>query len=107
MLLVCVIAIGAISCNSNSYLIICSLYCVLPMISTIWKYTGRKIMESGYDVICAFSGLGLLPFALDSVGNSKDTGKTVSFAVFTLGILLYFCTELLLPSVFGWGRAEI
>ena len=45
VLLVCVIAIGAISCNSNSYLIICSLYCVLPMISTIWKYTGRKIME--------------------------------------------------------------
>lgn len=45
VLLVCVIAIGAISCNSNSYLIICSLYCVLPMISTIWEYTGRKIME--------------------------------------------------------------
>ncbi len=45
VLLVCVIAIGAISCNSNSYLIICSLYCVLPMISTIWKYTRRKIME--------------------------------------------------------------
>ena len=45
VLLVCVIAIGAISCNSNSYLIICSLYCVLPMISTIWKYTVRKIME--------------------------------------------------------------
>lgn len=45
VLLVCVIAIGAISCNSNSYLIICSLYCVLPMISTIWKYTERKIME--------------------------------------------------------------
>ena len=41
VLLVCVIAIGAISCNSNSYLIICSLYCVLPM----RKYTGRKIME--------------------------------------------------------------
>ena len=62
-------------------------------------------MESGYDVICAFSGLGLLPFALDSVGNSKDTGKTVSFAVFTLGILLIL-TELLLPSVFGWGRLK-
>ena len=45
VLLVCVTAIGAISCNSNSYLIICSLYCVLPMISTIWTYTGRKIME--------------------------------------------------------------
>ena len=54
--------------------------------------------------MCIF-GLGLLPFALDSVGNSKDTGKTVSFAVFTLGILLIL-TELLLPSVFGWGRLK-
>ena len=73
----------------------------------VWNssFSGRKIMESGYDVICAFSGLGLLPFALDSVGNSKDTGKTVSFAVFTLGILLIL-TELLLPSVFGWGRLK-
>ena len=74
----------------------------------VWNssFSGRKIMESGYDVICAFSGLGLLPFALDSVGNSKDTGKTVSFAVFTLGILLIL-TELLLPSVFGWGRLNM
>ena len=73
----------------------------------VWNssFSGRKIMESGYDVICAFSGLGLLPFALDCVGNSKDTGKTVSFAVFTLGILLIL-TELLLPSVFGWGRLK-
>ena len=73
----------------------------------VWNssFSGRKILESGYDVICAFSGLGLLPFALDSVGNSKDTGKTVSFAVFTLGILLIL-TELLLPSVFGWGRLK-
>ena len=73
----------------------------------VWNssFSGRKILESGYDVICAFSGLGLLPFALDSVGNSKDTGKTVSFAVFTLGMLLIL-TELLLPSVFGWGRLK-
>ena len=33
------------------------------------------------------------------------SGKTVSFAVFTLGILLIL-TELLLPSVFGWGRLK-
>ena len=73
----------------------------------VWNssFSGRKILESGYDVICAFSGLGLLPFALNCVGNSKDTGKTVSLAVFTLGILLIL-TELLLPSVFGWGRLK-
>lgn len=50
----------------------------------VWNssFSGRKILESGYDVICAFSGLGLLPFALNCVGNSKDTGKTVSLGCF-------------------------
>ena len=41
VLLVCVIAIGAISCNSNSYLIICSLYCVTYRISI--KYKGVNV----------------------------------------------------------------
>ena len=43
----------------------------------VWNssFSGRKIMESGYDVICAFSGLGLLPFALDSVGTVKIQGN--------------------------------
>lgn len=92
-------------------------------------------MASGYKVICVFAGLGLLPFSLDQVaksngkasdlqgeivrssfrehaGNSQErkekrngTGKTVSLAVCTLGVLLIL-TELLLPSVFGWGRLK-
>ena len=65
-----------------------------------------KIMESGYDVICAFSGLGLLPFALNCVGNSKDTGKTVSLAVFTLGNFAY--SDGIAASFCIWmGAAEI
>ena len=75
------------------------------------ELSGKRILESGYYVICAFSGLGLLPFLLEYTdkkrsaarGNRESTGKTVALAVLTLGILLIL-TELLLPAVFGWGR---
>lgn len=76
----------------------------------VWNssFSGRKILASGYGVICAFAGLGLLPFSLDQVEQKKSragTGKTVSLAVTTLSVLL-IVTEVLLPSVFGWGRLK-
>ena len=75
------------------------------------ELSGKRILQSGYYVICAFSGLGLLPFLLEYTDkkrsaareNGESTGKTVALAVLTLGILLIL-TELLLPAVFGWGR---
>lgn len=73
------------------------------------EFSGRRILQSGYYVICAFSGLSLLPFLLEHVekkgnsGNVKSIGKTVALAVVTLGVLLILA-ELLLPAVFGWGR---
>lgn len=75
------------------------------------ELSGKRILENGYYVICAFSGLGLLPFLLEYTdkkrsvvrGNRESTGKTVALAVLTLGILLIL-TELLLPAVFGWRR---
>lgn len=75
------------------------------------ELSGKRILQSGYYVICAFSGLGLLPFLLGYTdkkrsaarGNGESTGKTVALAVLTLGILLIL-TELLLPAVFGWRR---
>ena len=73
------------------------------------EFSGRRILQSGYYVICAFSGLSLLPFLLEHVekkgnsGNVKSIGKTVVLAVVTLGVLLILA-ELLLPEVFGWGR---
>ena len=91
----------------------------------VWNssFSGQKILAGGYGVICAFSGLGLLPFALEHVERNKNgdavkgkgdraqqrskagMGKTVSLAVATLGGLLLL-TELLLPAVFGWGRLK-
>ena len=73
------------------------------------EFSGRRILQSGYYVICAFSGLSLLPFLLEHVekkgnsGNVKSIGKTVVLAVVTLGVLLILA-ELLLSAVFGWGR---
>ena len=91
------------------------------------SFSGRRLLASGYRVICVFSGLGLLPFVLEHVERNKNsvrvrnesfkgesfqesnsragTGKTVSLAVVTLGGLLLL-TELLLPAVFGWGRLK-
>ena len=37
------------------------------------EFSGRRILQSGYYVICAFSGLGLLPFLLEHVDRKKST----------------------------------
>ena len=37
------------------------------------EFSGRGILQSGYYVICAFSGLGLLPFLLEHVDRKKST----------------------------------
>ena len=72
------------------------------------EFSGRRILQSGYYVICAFSGLGLLPFLLEHVEKKGSWEKarivkTVALAVVTLGVLLILA-ELLFPAVFGWGR---
>lgn len=62
-----------------------------------------RIVQYGYGLLCAFSGLSLLPFALGNVEKAGSAGKTVLFAVGTLGVLIVL-VELILPSVFGWKR---
>ena len=62
-----------------------------------------RIVQYGYGLLCAFSGLSLLPFAIENVEKAGSAGKTVLFAVGTLGVLLLL-VELILPSVFGWKR---
>lgn len=59
-----------------------------------------------YTVICAFSGLGLLPFILDEVSKQGSAGKPAAFAVLTLGGILVGML-LLLPAVFGWERLKV
>lgn len=64
---------------------------------------GPAFLEDGYRVLCAFSGIGLLPFALGDVEKNGSAGKAAGLGVLTLGGIL-LGMELLLPSVFGWKR---
>ena len=61
------------------------------------------VFTGGYGVLCAFSGLGLLPFALEDVEKQGSAGKTVMFGVLTLGGML-LAVQVILPAVFGWNR---
>lgn len=64
---------------------------------------GKGVVRSTYGILCAFSGVGLLPFALEDVEKQGSAGKTLMFGFLTLcGILL--SVLLLLPAVFGWSR---
>ena len=56
-----------------------------------------------YVCLCAFSGLGLLPFALGETEKQGSARKPVLYGILTVaGILLG--TQLLLPAVFGEKR---
>lgn len=63
----------------------------------------RNLLYSGYEILCAFSVSGLLPFLLEDVEKQGSAGKTVLLSVLTLGTLLVGM-ELILPSVFGMER---
>ena len=70
--------------------------------SRLW---GKEIVYSTYDVVCAFSGISLLPFVLQNVEKRGNSGKIVTSAILTVsGILLLIL--FILPSVLGWGRIQ-
>lgn len=69
------------------------------------RWNMREILTDCYGVLCAFSGIGFLPFSLKYVEKNGSAGKTVRLAVGTLGILLIL-VELLLPAIFGWERLK-
>lgn len=90
---------------------------ILLMVLCIWQgkwiylqemlgdtsFTGRESADSIYGVLCAFSGIGLLPFSMEYVEKQGSAGKTVAFGVLTLGGILVGM-EVLLPAVLGWNR---
>lgn len=67
------------------------------------SFTETRFLRSWYGILCAFSGLSLLPFALENVEKQGSAGKTVILAVGTVGVLL-LVLEVVLPAVFGQAR---
>ena len=64
---------------------------------------GDWLMKDMYGLLCAFAGVGLLPFGLESVEKQGSARKPVILALLAVcGIILGM--QLLLPAVFGEKR---
>lgn len=75
----------------------------LEEMAAAWEFRGRDLAKSVYGILCAFSGIGLIPFALGNVEKRGSAWKPVTLGVVTLsGIILGMLV--LLPAVFGWER---
>ncbi|MBU5482093.1 GerAB/ArcD/ProY family transporter [Blautia sp. MSJ-19] len=66
---------------------------------------GTYIMRDAYGFLCAFSGIGLLPFAMKDIEKKGSTGKPIFYAILTVGGILMFVL-FLLPAVLGWKRIQ-
>lgn len=65
--------------------------------------TGENFLYNTYGILCAFSGVGLLPFVLGDVEKPASAGKPAALGIITLGAIV-LGMQLLLPAVFGWER---
>ncbi len=66
---------------------------------------GGEVIKNGYQVLCGFAGIGLLPFGLKDVEKKGKAGKTLILGIVTLsGIMAGML--LLLPAVLGWERLK-
>lgn len=62
-----------------------------------------QLVQDFYALLCAFSGVGLLPFGLEKVEKQGSARKSVILAFLTVcGIILGM--QVLLPAVFGRNR---
>lgn len=68
-------------------------------------FSGQDTLKSFYGILCAFSGIALLPFMLRDVEKRSTVGKTVVVGILTLAGLLAGIL-LLLPAVLGWDRLQ-
>lgn len=62
-----------------------------------------SFFESVYRALCAFSGIGFLPFALGHVEKQGRAGRPILWGLLTLGWIVIGML-FLLPAVFGWKR---
>ena len=62
-------------------------------------------VQDTYQMICAFSGMGLLPFALSQVEKPGTSKKALSGGILTVCAMMVGM-QILLPGVFGWNRLQ-
>lgn len=67
--------------------------------------TLSSFADSTYGMLCAYSGIGLLPFVLEHVEKNKSAGRSVILGLLTIGGLIILML-LILPAVFGWERLK-
>lgn len=70
---------------------------------TASSLTGAGCLKSFYGILCAFSGIGLIPFVLENVEKQGSAWKPAVLGILTLGGILLGML-LLFPAVFGWQR---
>lgn len=78
----------------------------LKELADSWNWQIETVWLSGYGLLCAFSGLSILPFALEDVEKYSSAGKTVAAGIFTVGGVL-LALEFLLPAVLGYDRVRM
>lgn len=61
--------------------------------------------NSTYGMICAFSGISLLPFLLPHVEKPGSAWKPAAYGILTIGVVLLGML-ILFPAVFGWERLQ-
>ena len=67
------------------------------------NFSVDQLVQDFYALLCAFSGVGLLPFGLEKVEKQGSARKSVILAFLTVcGIILGM--QFLLPAVFGRNR---
>ena len=68
--------------------------------------SGREWIRSTWGILSAFSGVGLLPFAMEAVEKQGSARKPLILGLLTVcGIVLGM--QLLLPAVFGKARLQM
>ena len=77
----------------------------LEEMTETWNLSAGSVTEKMYGTLCAFSVIGLLPFALGDVEKYGSAGKAVTGGIVTAGGILAGM-KILMPAVLGMDRVR-
>ena len=77
----------------------------LEEMTETWNLSAGSVIEKMYGTLCAFSVIGLLPFALGDVEKYGSAGKAVTGGIVTAGGILAGM-KILMPAVLGMDRVR-